>query len=185
MKLRSFFICCAAILGMYLATSPAAKAVSIIPTTSIYDFHFGGDQLTMNGQMVVENAANSKGGHIIDSASGTYSYGIFVGNVFLSTTSCCNSAPDNLLYLDSPYVDQFGIGFRDVSVVNFIVYADHVDPAHIELFDGRLLAPDDFGMLTISPAVPEPSTWAMMILGFAGIGFTAYRRKARPALLAA
>lgn len=25
-------------------------------------------------------------------------------------------------------------------------------------------------------AVPEPSTWAMMILGFAGVGFTAYRR---------
>ncbi|MEH2517331.1 hypothetical protein V1279_002904 [Bradyrhizobium sp. AZCC 1610] len=26
-------------------------------------------------------------------------------------------------------------------------------------------------------AVPEPSTWAMMILGFAGVGFLAYRRK--------
>lgn len=26
-------------------------------------------------------------------------------------------------------------------------------------------------------AVPEPSTWAMMILGFAGIGFMAYRRR--------
>jgi hypothetical protein len=26
-------------------------------------------------------------------------------------------------------------------------------------------------------AVPEPSTWAMMILGFAGIGWMAYRRK--------
>jgi len=25
-------------------------------------------------------------------------------------------------------------------------------------------------------AVPEPSTWAMMILGFAGVGFIAYRR---------
>lgn len=25
--------------------------------------------------------------------------------------------------------------------------------------------------------VPEPSTWAMMVLGFAGIGFMAYRRK--------
>jgi PEP-CTERM motif len=34
-------------------------------------------------------------------------------------------------------------------------------------------------------AVPEPSTWAMMILGFAGIGFMAYRRKAKPALMAA
>jgi hypothetical protein len=34
-------------------------------------------------------------------------------------------------------------------------------------------------------AVPEPSTWAMMILGFAGIGFMAYRRKLKPALMAA
>jgi len=34
-------------------------------------------------------------------------------------------------------------------------------------------------------AVPEPSTWAMMILGFAAIGFMAYRRKNKPALLAA
>jgi hypothetical protein len=34
-------------------------------------------------------------------------------------------------------------------------------------------------------AVPEPSTWAMMILGFAGVGFMAYRRKSQPALMAA
>jgi hypothetical protein len=33
-------------------------------------------------------------------------------------------------------------------------------------------------------AVPEPSTWAMMLLGFAGVGFVAYRRKSKPALLA-
>jgi PEP-CTERM motif-containing protein len=37
----------------------------------------------------------------------------------------------------------------------------------------------------LAPAVPEPSTWAMMILGFAGIGFMAYRRKSKPALMAA
>jgi hypothetical protein len=30
-------------------------------------------------------------------------------------------------------------------------------------------------------AVPEPPTWAMMILGFAGIGFMAYRRRSMPA----
>jgi hypothetical protein len=34
-------------------------------------------------------------------------------------------------------------------------------------------------------AVPEPSTWAMMILGFMGVGFMAYRRKSQPALMAA
>jgi hypothetical protein len=31
--------------------------------------------------------------------------------------------------------------------------------------------------LNISPAVPEPSTWAMLILGFFGIGFMAYRKR--------
>jgi len=37
---------------------------------------------------------------------------------------------------------------------------------------------------TIGNAVPEPSTWAMLLLGFAGIGFM-YRRKAKPLLMAA
>jgi hypothetical protein len=31
-------------------------------------------------------------------------------------------------------------------------------------------------------AVPEPSTWIMMVLGFTGLGFAAYRRKAKLAL---
>jgi hypothetical protein len=36
--------------------------------------------------------------------------------------------------------------------------------------------------LVIGSAVPEPSTWAMLLLlGFAGIGFMAYRRKSEPA----
>jgi hypothetical protein len=30
--------------------------------------------------------------------------------------------------------------------------------------------------LTVTSGVPEPSTWAMIILGFAGVGITAYRR---------
>ena len=33
------------------------------------------------------------------------------------------------------------------------------------------------GALLTTPAVPEASTWAMMILGFAGVGFIAYRRR--------
>jgi|SRR5665213_2153771 len=37
----------------------------------------------------------------------------------------------------------------------------------------------------LTPAVPEPSTWAMMLLGFAGVGFIAYRRKNKRALMAA
>jgi PEP-CTERM motif len=39
---------------------------------------------------------------------------------------------------------------------------------------------------TSSSAVPEPSTWAMMLLGFVGLGFTGYQRaRAGHATLAA
>jgi hypothetical protein len=37
--------------------------------------------------------------------------------------------------------------------------------------------------LELSAAVPEPATWAMMILGFVGVGFMAYRRKQNGAAL--
>jgi hypothetical protein len=36
------------------------------------------------------------------------------------------------------------------------------------------------GNSTIVVSVPETSTWAMMIVGFLGVGFLAYRRKAAP-----
>jgi PEP-CTERM motif-containing protein len=36
---------------------------------------------------------------------------------------------------------------------------------------------------SITAAVPEPSTWAMMILGFAGIGAMAYRRRNKTAMI--
>jgi len=40
--------------------------------------------------------------------------------------------------------------------------------------------PDNSGTQTLTiSAVPEPSTWAMMVLGFASIGFVAYRKKNR------
>jgi PEP-CTERM motif len=45
--------------------------------------------------------------------------------------------------------------------------------------------PDSFSAIVATPAVPEASTWAMMILGFAGVGFLALRRKSQPKLMAA
>jgi hypothetical protein len=41
------------------------------------------------------------------------------------------------------------------------------------------------GSPSLTTPVPEPSTWAMMILGFAGFGFIAYRRKSKPAFMPA
>jgi hypothetical protein len=44
---------------------------------------------------------------------------------------------------------------------------------------------NEFQGFIATPSVPEPSTWVMMILGFAGVGFMTYRRKSKPALMAA
>jgi hypothetical protein len=38
---------------------------------------------------------------------------------------------------------------------------------------------------SVVPAVPEPSTWAMMILGFCGVGFITYRRRNQASALTA
>lgn len=48
---------------------------------------------------------------------------------------------------------------------------------HFGVSDGNFS--DNFGAYTISisSAVPESSTWAMMMLGFAGLGLMAYRRR--------
>ena len=48
----------------------------------------------------------------------------------------------------------------------------------VELFD-NVHASFDNGV----GAVPEPSTWAMMILGFAGVGYMAYRRRNKTEML--
>ncbi len=38
---------------------------------------------------------------------------------------------------------------------------------------------NDSGLVTGFSAVPEPSTWAMMVLGFVGLGFAGYRASRR------
>lgn len=55
-------------------------------------------------------------------------------------------------------------------------------------FEADILVPTDPTVgatnAPIATAVPEPTTWAMMLLGFAGIGFMSYRRKSKFALRA-
>ncbi len=78
----------------------------------------------------------------------------------------------------------FDVGTTTASFGNFPLFAFWSDGS---LFSGTVDGTyyyADFGTATVS-AVPEPSTWAMLLLGFAGLGFMAYRRKAKPALLVA
>jgi hypothetical protein len=71
-------------------------------------------------------------------------------------------------------------GFGAASQSGFDLYVFAVPG---ELDHGFITEPDR--LVLIGSAVPEPSTLAMMLLGLCGIAFMAYRRKSKPASMAA
>ena len=50
---------------------------------------------------------------------------------------------------------------------------------------GTLVIGSLSGDSTFTATIPEPSTWAMMVAAFAGLGYAGYRRSRRPSLNAA
>jgi hypothetical protein len=63
-----------------------------------------------------------------------------------------------------------------------IISKDGETLAKVEIFTAPGESFDEFKQVQFSaagipPSIPETATWAMMVLGFAGIGFMAYRRR--------
>jgi trimeric autotransporter adhesin len=89
----------------------------------------------------------------------------------------------------TPSTNPLLIGARDAGDGRNFTVNGLIDDAGIW---NRALSPTEIGELwnngnglAFQSSVPEPSTWAMMLLGFAGVGFMAYRRKSKPALMTA
>jgi PEP-CTERM motif len=72
--------------------------------------------------------------------------------------------------LHSFSTDQTGV-VSDSSPFSMTIWAQAL------LTDGAILLDRGQGEVKLASAVPEPATWAMMVLGFFGVGFMAYRRR--------
>jgi hypothetical protein len=91
---------------------------------------------------------------------------------------------NNLIYPDSPLnqISTSGFAFETVSGAFVDIWSSYgqgstdIDPAGNN-YD-ELASPGGFGVgkFALTQAVPEPSTWAMMGLGFAGLAFAGWRR---------
>jgi len=117
----------------------------------------------------------TSGGTLITSGSATTSNAGWL-DVFWNPMAVDAAATEYLVMsVGSPsYVVAYGAG--DPYTSGVATYNGNVlNPAYDLTF--RTYSDTSF-----TAAVPEPSTWAMMILGFCGLGFLAYRRKALPAL---
>ena len=77
---------------------------------------------------------------------------------------------DSARFLVSSLLTSQGFGIATGSVTLGLVLPDGLSVA---------------GEEPIASAVPEPSTWAMLLIGFAGIGFAAYRKRRVSAALRA
>ena len=82
--------------------------------------------------------------------------------------------------LNSGYTTVSGTGFGTITFGTSFANVSNLIFVSIPIGDIAL----SFGPPENVQAVPEPSTWAMMILGFAGIGAMTYRRR-KSAMLSA
>jgi PEP-CTERM motif len=108
----------------------------------------------------------NKGALFTDSSATRGSSGLgdaIMGNGYQNSENLNFSFLKNSLFFDATVSDTFNIS--------------------LTVYDGTTNQALAFVSEQVN-AVPEPSTWAMMILGFAGVGFMAYRRRDQSAALA-
>jgi hypothetical protein len=93
------------------------------------------------------------------------------GTFALNLQTIFDNTPGGPLYQNSE-----NLGFNFLSVpLNFDPFATGLYTFDLQLFDANNTQLGDVSIQV--NAVPEPSTWAMLILGFIGIGFVSYRRR--------
>lgn len=101
---------------------------------------------------------------------------ISAGLDFSATVTGLITAIGGLVYIDfqpqslSFGSNQYTLTLEDVLLGTTLRYRTDID--------------DLQGTFAINSAIPEPTTWAMMLLGFAGLGFLGYRRKQASAMAA-
>jgi hypothetical protein len=173
----------------FLASASASYA-------DVFNFDFNGPSVSGTGTFT--GSLQSPGVYDITAASGSITDSADSPSTYTisgATTSPDFGSADNLLYFPagpnsnqgyantSSYLDTGGITLSTFGGVIFNLYdfqnayglANSTDDP-----SGGLGGPpinEAIDNFSVTAAVPEPSTWAMMILGFFGLGFMAYRRK--------
>ena len=116
----------------------------------------------------------------------------FTGNVFninnLSATGVTINVEDQLANTPT-FTSTFSLNLNGQNFFNIAaINGQKITSVELNAIGGVFqdIRQDRIGGVgPITSAVPEPSTWAMMILGFFGIGFMAYRRRNQSASLSA
>jgi hypothetical protein len=121
----------------------------------------------------------SSGVYLLTGVTGT-----FDGSAITGLTGYAN-ADNELFYPSQPFVDFNGISFLTASLgaINLFSNSGYFEVKSSVDSVGYYFNGSQIN-LAVS-ATPLPPAWTMMLIGLAGFGFVAYRRKAKPELMAA
>jgi hypothetical protein len=166
---------------MALAGLFAGIFIQCIPAQAlIFDFSYTDGGTTFgSGQFFTDDAVSP---YLITGITGTETYLGVSGTITgLSTYAGADNVltfPANPTFVsfagisfailtDSNVVDALGLGFTGSA---YGIAQQSTNP------NGECCGVNPI-TFTVTAAVPEPSTWAMMILGFASVGYVTYRRR--------
>jgi hypothetical protein len=136
--------------------APIAGSQWITPTSNPADSF----DPTANGIYTYTETFSGTAGSVI---KGQYLSDNTVTSIFLTPVG--GSLPGSGSFVNPPSSFSFVLPSTTTYTLNFMVQNDAQNGGNPS------------GLDVAVSAVPEPSTWAMMILGFFGVGFMAYRRK--------
>jgi hypothetical protein len=120
---------------------------------------------------ITATLTSSPGVWDIDSITGT------VNGSDITATSTFRGADNELFTNGFAFVSTVGISFETAAgqSVNIFSFFGQGTPPTGNAY-GEFASPGGFGVGTFTlTAVPEASTWAMMVIGFAGLGVAGYR----------
>ena len=122
-----------------------------------------------------------------ETSSGIYKLtgvtGTFDGATITRLTGYAN-ADNELFYPSQPFTDFNGISFlTNLGAINLFSNSGYFEVKSSVDMVGYYSSGTSIS-LAVS-ATPLPPTWTMLLIGLAGFGFVAYRRKAKPEFMAA
>jgi hypothetical protein len=175
---------------MIASMTAAILATWSTANATVYNFTFNSPSESMVGQLTVDVSDNE-----VTNITGTLSglvndtiNGLVVNSSLPSPVSLPDDAfvYDNIFYPGGDsLVDQYGVVFTTTGNPGgyWNLWSDA--PGDYSLYESNLAG--DYSITinggNLDPtAVPEPSTWVMMLVGLAGVGSAAYRRSRKDRL---
>jgi PEP-CTERM motif len=172
-EMRNFFF--SLLVGVAALAVVPHEAKAIVAITATETFSFSGTCSDCSGfgtgTLTLQNYTPGNGLSTVNFVSFEYSSNL-VGPIDLTSADIFNGSIGSAPGSYEVFIDSESAHFTLQTFVNGTWCVDAIEGCS---------TPADFGSeytwTEQVAAVPEPSTWAMMILGFCGLGFMAYRRK--------